>query len=33
LKNGSPFPKTRRIVFAGGQPAYLPGWTKLDFEA
>jgi CRISPR-associated protein Csm5 len=32
LKNGSPFPKTRRVIFAGGQPAYLPGWVRLDFE-
>jgi CRISPR-associated protein Csm5 len=32
LKNGSPFPKTRRVIFAGGQPAYLPGWVRLEFE-
>ncbi len=24
------FPKTRRIVFAGGQPATLPGWVRLQ---
>jgi CRISPR-associated protein Csm5 len=24
------FPKTRRIVFAGGQPASVPGWVKLQ---
>jgi CRISPR-associated protein Csm5 len=33
LKGDAPFPKTRRIVFAGGQPAYLPGWIKLEFAA
>jgi CRISPR-associated protein Csm5 len=31
FKSGPVFPKTRRIVFAMGQPAYLPGWVKLDF--
>jgi CRISPR-associated protein Csm5 len=31
LKSDSPFPKTRRVVFAGGQPAYLPGWVKVEF--
>jgi CRISPR-associated protein Csm5 len=24
------FPKTRRIIFAGGQPASIPGWVKLQ---
>lgn len=24
------FPKTRRIVFTGGQPSTLPGWVKLQ---
>ncbi len=33
LKNDTPFPKTRRIVFAGGQPAYLPGWVKLELQS
>jgi CRISPR-associated protein Csm5 len=32
LKADVVFPKTRRIVFAGGQPAYLPGWAKLQIE-
>jgi CRISPR-associated protein Csm5 len=27
------FPKTRRIVFAGGQPATVPGWVKLQLGA
>ena len=30
IRDGVPFPKTRRIVFAGGQPAALAGWTRLD---
>jgi CRISPR-associated protein Csm5 len=33
LKGDAPFPKTRRIVFAGGQPAYLPGWVKLELQS
>lgn len=33
LKGDAPFPKTRRVVFAGGQPAFLPGWVKLEFES
>jgi CRISPR-associated protein Csm5 len=32
LKTGVVFPKTRRLVFAGGQPAYVPGWAKLELE-
>jgi CRISPR-associated protein Csm5 len=31
LKNDAIFPKTRRVVFAGGQPAYLPGWVRVEF--
>jgi CRISPR-associated protein Csm5 len=31
LATGLPFPKTRRIVFSGDRPAYLPGWVRLDF--
>lgn len=30
VQTGLPFPKTRRIVFEGGQPAYLPGWVLLE---
>jgi hypothetical protein len=30
VKTGLPFPKTRRIVFEGGNPAYLPGWVLLE---
>jgi CRISPR-associated protein Csm5 len=33
LKNDMPFPKTRRIIFSGGQPGYLPGWVKLELQA
>lgn len=32
LREGAIFPKTRRIVFAGGQPATLPGWVRVQFE-
>lgn len=31
IRDGVSFPKTRRIAFSGGQPAYLPGWTALQF--
>ena len=31
LREGAPFPKTRRIVFTGGQPSTMPGWIKLQF--
>lgn len=33
FKNDAPFPKTRRIIFAGGQPAFLPGWVKLEIQS
>jgi CRISPR-associated protein Csm5 len=32
IRDGVPFPKTRRVVFAGGQPAALPGWVRLDLN-
>jgi CRISPR-associated protein Csm5 len=32
LREGVRFPKTRRIVFMGGQPAALPGWVRLQLE-
>jgi CRISPR-associated protein Csm5 len=32
IREGTPFPKTRRVVFSGGQPAFLPGWTALQFQ-
>ncbi len=31
IRDGVVFPKTRRIVFSGGQPASLPGWIRLQF--
>jgi CRISPR-associated protein Csm5 len=31
LKEGTPFPKTRRIVFSEGQPTYLAGWVRAQF--
>jgi CRISPR-associated protein Csm5 len=30
IQSGLPFPKTRRIVFRGTQPASLPGWVMLE---
>ncbi len=30
VQTGLPFPKTRRIVFEGGQPVSLPGWVLLE---
>jgi CRISPR-associated protein Csm5 len=30
VESGLPFPKTRRIVFLGNQPAALPGWAVLE---
>ncbi len=32
IREGVPFPKTRRVIFMGGQPSSLPGWVKLQFE-
>jgi CRISPR-associated protein Csm5 len=32
LRENVPFPKTRRIVFLGGQPATLPGWVRVDLR-
>lgn len=33
IRDGLIFPKTRRVVFAGGQPSSLPGWTRLQFHS
>jgi CRISPR-associated protein Csm5 len=30
IQSGLPFPKTRRIVFIGNQPAALPGWCMVE---
>ena len=32
LRENVPFPKTRRIVFTGGQPSSIPGWVLVRFE-
>ena len=32
VQTGLPFPKTRKIVFEGGQPAHLPGWVLLEIS-
>jgi CRISPR-associated protein Csm5 len=32
IRTGMPFPKTRRIVFMGNQPAALPGWVLLEVD-
>ena len=32
IRDGLPFPKTRRVIFAGGQPSYLPGWASVQFQ-
>jgi CRISPR-associated protein Csm5 len=30
IQTGMPFPKTRRVIFEGNQPASLPGWVMLE---
>jgi CRISPR-associated protein Csm5 len=32
IRDGVPFPKTRRVIFVGGQPASLPGWARLHIS-
>ncbi|HLH03167.1 MAG TPA: type III-A CRISPR-associated RAMP protein Csm5 [Bryobacteraceae bacterium] len=32
LRDNVPFPKTRHVVFQGGQPATLPGWVRLELQ-
>lgn len=32
IREGVPFPKTRRVVFLSGQPSTLPGWVTLQLE-
>jgi CRISPR-associated protein Csm5 len=32
LREGVPFPKTRRLVFVGGQPVTIPGWVRFQIE-
>ncbi len=31
IQSGLPFPKTRRILFLGNQPAAIPGWALVEF--
>ena len=33
IQSGLPFPKTRKIVFVGGQPATLAGFAKLEISS
>ncbi len=30
IRSGTPFPKTRKVVWESGQPATLPGWALLE---
>jgi CRISPR-associated protein Csm5 len=32
VRTGLPFPKTRKVVFAGGEPAAFPGWVRLRLQ-
>jgi CRISPR-associated protein Csm5 len=32
IRENVPFPKTRRVIFTGGQPAAIPGWIKLELQ-
>lgn len=32
IRTGMPFPKTRHVVFSGGQPTFLPGWVKIELN-
>ncbi len=31
VRDGVPFPKTRRVIFSGVQPSSLPGWATVQF--
>lgn len=33
IQSGLPFPKTRRVIFLGNQPASLPGFVHLELSA
>jgi CRISPR-associated protein Csm5 len=33
IRDKIPFPKTRRLIFAGGKPASVPGWVRLHLES
>jgi CRISPR-associated protein Csm5 len=30
VRSGMPFPKTRKVLFLGGEPGTMPGWAKLE---
>jgi CRISPR-associated protein Csm5 len=32
IRTGMLYPKTRHVVFAGGQPAFLPGWARIELN-
>ncbi len=32
IRENVPFPKTRRVIFTGGQPSALAGWVRLELE-
>ena len=32
IRENVPYPKTRRIVFSGGQPSLIPGWVRVRLE-
>lgn len=32
IRENVPFPKTRRVIFTGGQPTALPGWVKVELQ-
>ncbi len=32
IRTGILFPKTRHVIFSGGQPAFLPGWVRVDLN-
>ena len=33
IRDQVPFPKTRRVVFSGGNPVTIPGWARLKLQA
>ena len=33
IQSGLPFPKTRRIIFLGNQPAALPGYVHFELQS
>lgn len=33
IRENVPFPKTRRVIFTGGNPSAFPGWVKLELSS